>query len=152
MIVAPAGQVARPHCAATASSDWRSTRAKIGCGANIRAISSTDRARAPDSASDSNGKSAVTSPYLSGQPGRARGAGLLPEHHRDHALVVEDQVEAVRVMNLAGDPVRRLDHAEPARQVFLAHDIGGSGGGLALFGEFFAGAILATIRLDLGLL
>ena len=41
MIVVPTGNVAKPHCAATASSDSRSNLSKIGCSASSRAISST---------------------------------------------------------------------------------------------------------------
>src|SRR6266568_2912724 len=82
---------------------------------------------------------------------RPTGLGLLPESHDDRVVTVEDQVEAVRVMHDPGDSMGRRNRAEAARQVFLAHDIGGSGRRLALFGKFLAQAILAIVRLDLRL-
>src|SRR5215831_19876653 len=76
--------------------------------------------------------------------------GLLPEGHDDRVVVVEDQIDAVRVMDNPRNPMARRNRAETARQVFFAHGIGCSGRCFALLGKFFPDALLAVFGLDLG--
>src|ERR1700733_13667898 len=75
---------------------------------------------------------------------------LFPERHHHLVVAVEDQVDPVRVVDLALDPVRRPDRAISGRQT-AAIDDAGAGLALPLFDELLADAILAVVGLELGL-
>src|SRR5437868_6800687 len=52
---------------------------------------------------------------------RPRSRRLFPERHHDRVVVAEHQVDAVRVVHDAGNPVRRRDRTKAARQIFLTN-------------------------------
>src|SRR5205807_6907397 len=72
-----------------------------------------------------------------------------PKGHHDRVAVVEDQVDTVRIMDNACDPMRRADRAKAVRQVFFAHDVRGAGRRFAFLGEFLPNPLLAVITLDI---
>jgi len=49
---------------------------------------------------------------------------LFPECHYDCVVLVQYQVDAVRIVHDARDPVRRHNRAETPRQVLFTHNVG----------------------------